>query len=78
MTTPAAPRRRFPAPWSVVETEGGFRVDDANGVAVAWVYARDDMHARSGGLPWLTTDEARQIASGIARLPGLLVAKSLN
>jgi hypothetical protein len=25
------PPRRFPAPWTVVETDGGYRVDDAKG-----------------------------------------------
>jgi hypothetical protein len=29
MTLPAA--RRFPPPWSVAETQGAFRVEDANG-----------------------------------------------
>lgn len=61
--------RRFPAPWTVEEIPGGFRVLDANGVSVAWVYAWDDLHKHTDGLQWLTTDEARRIAIGIARLP---------
>ena len=63
--------RRFPVPWKVAEIEGGFRVVDANGIAVAYVYCRDDLAASSGGSRWLTTDEARRIAAGIARLPEL-------
>ena len=71
MTASPEPRR-FPAPWCVVEIAGGFCVVDGNGITVAWVYARDDMAARTGGREWLTTDEARRIALGIARLPELL------
>ena len=41
--------RRFPAPLSVEEIAGGFRVVDANGVALAYVYARDDLAAKTGG-----------------------------
>ncbi len=65
-------RRRFPAPWSVIETPGGFKVVDAKGITVAWVYARDDLAARTGGRDWLTTEEAWRIANGIAKLPVLL------
>lgn len=65
-------RRRFPPPWTVEKTGGGFRVVDANGVLLAYVYARDDLAAGSQGSLWLTTDEARRIANGIAKLPGLL------
>jgi hypothetical protein len=64
--------RKFTAPWSVIEIEGGFKVADANGIVLAYVYARDDMAARSSGNAWLTTDEAWRIANGIAKLPGLL------
>jgi hypothetical protein len=47
---------------------------DGNGVAVAYCYARDDPAEKTGGT-WLTTDEARRIASGIAKLPELLAAE---
>lgn len=71
MVEPEKTKRRFPSPWTVIEIPGGFRVVDANGVAVAYVYCRDDLASSSGGSRWLTIDEARRIASGIARLPGL-------
>jgi len=67
--------RRFPAPWRVEDLPGGFKVVDANGIALAYCYARDDLTLKTGGGEWLTTDEARRIAAGIARLPELLSAK---
>jgi hypothetical protein len=67
--------RRFPAPWTVEQvSKDGFYVRDANGVRVASVYCRDDLHSQK----WadynshLTSDEARRIAKAIARLPELL------
>jgi hypothetical protein len=62
---------RFPPPWRVEPTQHGFEVRDANGIRLAHIYARDDLHqARFGQyLEHLTTDEARRIAIGIARLP---------
>ena len=38
MTAP----RRFPQPWSAAETQGAFRVDDANGQSLGYFYFRDD------------------------------------
>lgn len=64
--------RKFTPPWSVAEIAGGFTVNDAHGIVLAYIYARDDMAARSGGNAWLTTEEAWRIATGIAKLPGLL------
>jgi len=37
MTSP----RRFPAPWTVEQTPGGFKVLDANSQALVYVYARE-------------------------------------
>jgi hypothetical protein len=69
MTPPAA--RRFPPPWSVVETQGAYRVDDANGQALGYFYFRDDDNVvRQAGV--LTRDEARRIAANFARVPELL------
>ena len=63
--------RRFPAPWTVEALDGVFKIVDSNGQALAYVYGhadpRDAQIANS-----LTLDEARRIASNIAKLPDLL------
>ena len=60
--------RRFPGPWTVEQTPGGFKVLDASGQALAYVYARDnDSDAQIAKV--LATDEARRIAANIAKLP---------
>ena len=33
--------RRFPSPWQVEQTPGGFKVLDASGQALVYVYARE-------------------------------------
>jgi hypothetical protein len=63
--------RRFPAPWHADKISGGYVVRDANGHALAYVYARATM-AEATQAKTLTTDEARRIAANIVRLPGLL------
>jgi hypothetical protein len=35
--------RRFPPPWQVEQTPGGFKVLDANGQALVYVCAREDL-----------------------------------
>jgi hypothetical protein len=67
----AEPPRRFPPPWHADKISGGYVVRDANGQALAYVYARNTaVEAMQAKV--LTTDEARRIAVNIARLPGLL------
>ena len=61
--------RRFPPPWTAERIEGGFKVVDANGRALAYVYCREGDHLEA---KVLTEDEARRIASNIAKLPRLL------
>jgi hypothetical protein len=66
--------RRFPAPWFVRELEQAFRIENANGQAVAYTYFRkDENEARQANV--LTRDEARRIAANIAKLPEFLSRK---
>ena len=65
---------RFPSPWTVEKIPGGFKVCDASGQSLAYVYSCENQNeARIAKV--LTEDEARRIASSIAKLPSLL-AKS--
>ena len=66
--------RRFPAPWQVEKIPGGYKVLDANGQSLAYIYARD-RKADADIAHVLTTDEARRIAVNVARLPELLSSK---
>jgi hypothetical protein len=63
--------RRFPAPWSVQEIPGGFKVIDATGQALAYIYGRETRD-KADIAKVLTTDEARRVAANIAKLPALL------
>lgn len=70
-------KRRFPPPWTVEASKDQHRVIDANGVTLACIYSRDDLHASQWGYyqAHLTSDEARRIAKAIARLPELLIKR---
>jgi hypothetical protein len=54
------------APWTVQDRGDWLRVTDAAGHSVCDVYVESP---RAGSLTW---DEARRIANGIAKLPGLV------
>ena len=69
------PMRRFPAPWTVEALDGGFKVIDANKQAIAYVYGHADKRDADTAKS-LTLDEARRIASNIAKLPTFLVAET--
>jgi hypothetical protein len=65
------PMRRFPPPWTIEPIAGGFKVIDASGQSLAYVYSREnDSDARMAKV--LTEDEGQRIASNIATLPDLL------
>src|SRR5262249_9227757 len=63
----------FPAPWTVEAIPQGFRVVDASGQSLAYVYSRENPNDAQLAKV-LTDDEARRIASNIAKLPTLLGA----
>jgi hypothetical protein len=63
--------RRFPAPWTVEQIPGGYKVLDANGQSLAYVYGRETK-ADADTAHVLNMDETRRIASNIAKLPKLL------
>jgi hypothetical protein len=63
--------RKFPPPWTVETIPGGLKVCGANGQSLAYVYSRESPNdAYMAKLH--TENEARRIASNIAKLPALL------
>ena len=65
------PQRRFPPPWRFEPIPGGYRVIDANGLALAHLYGQPpDAIAFSDKR--LTADEAEKLARLIVRLPELI------
>ena len=58
--------RRFPPPWTVEQIPGGFKVVDANGQALVYVYARETPEQASIAKV-LTFDEPRRIAVNVAK-----------
>ena len=55
----------IPAPWKITDTGSAFKIADARGRGVAWVYYR-----REGalGAEYLTREQAVDMAKAIARL----------
>ena len=68
--------RLFPRPWKVVEIPGGFRVQDANSRALAYVYFHPGSEGREDEC--LTYIEALGIADQIARSPDHCTAGSAD
>ena len=74
--TSSTQNRRFPAPWTTVRASAEcYQVQDANGVTLAWIFCRDDEARYSFGASKLTSDEARRLARGIARLPEFMAQR---
>jgi hypothetical protein len=67
--------RRFPPPWTVEQIPGRYVVKDATGQSLAYVYGRET-RADADIAKLLTMEEARRIASNIAKLPNYLAANS--
>jgi hypothetical protein len=65
------PERRFPPPWSVEDIGGCFVVKASNNRPLVFIYYGEGV-ARRSLAKLLTRDAARRIASGIAKLPGLV------
>jgi hypothetical protein len=71
------PEHPFPPPCSVDEVDAkldrrSFIVRDINGQALAYVYFEGELDRRSAAAHLLTRDEARRVATNIAKLPELL------
>jgi hypothetical protein len=64
----AAPRRRFPPPWSIDEKPGFFVVTDSAGQSLAHIIFEDEPQ-RQMSMKRLSRDEAFLIAVNIAKLP---------
>jgi hypothetical protein len=60
---------RFAPPFSVTEEDDHFVVQDRDGLAVCYVYFKDNPRRGSGTL--FTRDEARHMAEAVAQLPEL-------
>jgi hypothetical protein len=63
--------RNFPPPWSAEVQPNYYVVRDANGQQIAYVHYSNEPDRRAAA-KLLTRDEARRIASNIAKLPELL------
>ncbi len=66
---------RFPPPWTVQSNGDAYWVEDASGHRFAFCYYRDYQNIGSGPRAYLTRDQARRIASNVAKLPELIRAR---
>jgi len=67
-------RKKFPPPWRVVRTPGGYRVADSFGFNLVYI-AGEDEAVRRGILNLPTRGEAKALAIAIAQLPELMTDK---
>jgi hypothetical protein len=65
------PSRSFPQPWTIDDNGACFIVRHNNGQALAYVYFESEAGRRTAA-NLLTRDEARRIATNVAKLPELL------
>ena len=70
---PQQSTRRFPPQGRVERIDGNYVVKDVSGQSLAYVYGRET-RADADIAKVLTMDEARRIASNIAKLPTFLAA----
>lgn len=63
--------RRFPPPWTAVENEETFQVNDATGYPICYLYFSEDI-GQQHRQQRLSYDNARRIAANIAKLPELV------
>jgi len=52
---------RFPPPWTVEQIPGGYKVNDANGQSLAYIYGRETQ--ADADIARVLTDEAQRIAT---------------
>lgn len=55
----------IPAPWRITDTGSAFKIEDARGRSVAWIYYRREDALKA---EYLSQDQAREMARAIARL----------
>jgi hypothetical protein len=69
--------RRFPPPWRVEQFPGAIKYWTLTGSSLAFVYGHE-ITADADTAHVLTLDEARRIATNIAKLPSVLMAQMLH
>lgn len=67
--------RRFPPQWTVHRNSDAYWIEDAGGHRFGFCYFRDHQSIGSGRQAYRTEDQARRIASNIAKLPELIKAR---